>query len=146
MYSVGAPYHGMADLAGRRVGVIRGWSYGEAFDGARRRGEFSCEEVAGDTANFAKLLRGRLDFVVATELGGRMLLQLPGFAGRITAGAVDLGATPIHIALSRQHDGGAGLLAAFNAAVERLYRDGQVEPLVTREIVAAAEIMRSQPG
>lgn len=140
VYSAGAAYRGMADLAGRRVGVIRGWSYGEAFDNARRAGEINCEEVSADAHNFAKLLRGRLDFVVATELAGRVQLQLPEFAGRIVAGAAPLGATPIHLALNKAHEGGAALLDAFNAAVERLHKDGQVEPLVAREIAAAAGI------
>lgn len=143
VYSAGAAFRGMADLTGKRVGVIRGWSYGEAFDAARRLGDFQCEEVAADSHNFAKLLRGRLDYAVATELGGRMLQQLPGFEGRVIAGAAALGATPIHLALQRGHDGAAALLAAFNAAIERLHKDGQVEPLVTREIAIAAELARS---
>lgn len=146
VYSLGAPFRGMADLAGKRVGVIRGWSYGEAFDAARRSGQFQCEEVGADAHNFAKLLRGRLDHVVATELGGRVLLQLPGFEGRITPGAAPLGVTPIHLALQRGQEGAAALLASFNAAIERLYRDGQVEPLVAREISAAAEQAQMQGG
>ena len=35
----------IADLNGRRVGVIRGWSYGDAFDTARKAGAFTVEEV-----------------------------------------------------------------------------------------------------
>lgn len=142
VYAAGPAFRGMADLAGKRVGVIRGWSYGTVFDAARRRGDFTCEEVATDAHNFAKLLRRRLDFAVATELGGRMLLQQAPFAGRLVAGAVELGATPIHLALQQGHAGGAALLAAFNAAVERLHKDGQVEPLVAREIAAANELAR----
>ncbi|MFG6488904.1 substrate-binding periplasmic protein [Roseateles sp. BYS78W] len=146
VYSAGVPFRGLADLTGKRVGVIRGWSYGEAFDAARRLGDFHCEEVSADEHNFAKLLRGRLDYVVATELGGRMLLELPAFERRIASGAAALGVTPIHLALPRSHEGGAALLAAFNTAVEQLQRDGQVEPLVAREIAAAAELVRGRGG
>lgn len=146
VYSAGAPFRGLADLAGRRVGVIRGWSYGEAFDAARGRGEFQCEEVSADAHNFAKLLRGRVDYVVATELAGRMLLELPDFRSRVASGAAALGATPIHLALPRSHAGGVTLLAAFNTAIEQLRQDGQIEPLVAREIAAAAELVRGRGG
>lgn len=58
VFSAGPDYRGLADLAGKRVGVIRGWSYGAAFDAARQHGEFQCEDVSADVHNFAKLLRG----------------------------------------------------------------------------------------
>ena len=145
VYTAGPPFRSLADLTGKRVGVIRGWSYGEAFDMARQQGLFLCEEVPTDANNFGKLLRERLDFAVVTELAGRMLLQLPGFEGHVVAGAAPLGVTPIHLALRQGHSGGAALLGAFNAAVDQLYRDGQVEPLVAREIAAAAQVVKAQP-
>lgn len=144
VYSAGVPYQGLDSLQGKRVGVIRGWSYGESFDAARRQGRFQCEDVASDAHNFAKLLRDRLDYVVVTELGGRMLQQLPAYEGRVVAGSVALGATPIHLAVARSQEGGPSLMAAFNAAVEQLHRDGLVEPLVTREVAAAADATRAQ--
>lgn len=146
VYSTGAPYQGLDSLQGRRVGVIRGWSYGEAFDTARRQGRFQCEDVSSDVHNFAKLLRERIDYAVVTELGGRMLQQLPAYDGRVVAGSAVLGATAIHVAVPRLHDGGAALLAAFNAAVDLLHRDGQVEALVAREIAAAADAARALPA
>ncbi|MCE4556215.1 substrate-binding periplasmic protein [Roseateles cellulosilyticus] len=145
VFSAGAPYRGLGDLSARRVGVIRGWSYGVAFDTARARGDFTCEEVAADAHNFAKLVRGRLDFVIATELGGRLLTQLPPFVGRLVEGIVPLGATPIHVALARGQAGAGELLSGFNAAVERLQRDGQVVALVAREMAAAVEVMAAHP-
>lgn len=144
VYTAGSPFRGLADLMGKRVGVIRGWSYGEAFDTARRQGAFQCEEVPTDASNFGKLLRERLDFAVVTELAGRMLLQLPGFEGRIVAGAAPLGVTPIHLAVQLKHSGAGALLGAFNSAVDQLYRDSQVEPIVAREIAAAAQVVKAQ--
>ncbi|MFG6416246.1 substrate-binding periplasmic protein [Roseateles sp. DC23W] len=145
VYTRRAPFRSLGDLTGKRVGVIRGWSYGEAFDTARRLGRFQCEEVATDAHNFAKLQRGRLDHVVVTELAGRMLLQLREFkGGNIVAGAVVLGATPIHLALPRALEGGASLLAGFNAATEQLNKDGMVDLLVAREVGVTAEMVRAQ--
>ena len=146
VYATGAPYQGLDSLQGRRVGVIRGWSYGEAFDTARRQGRFVCEDVSSDVHNFAKLLRGRIDYAVVTELGGRMLQQLAAYEGRVTAGAAVLGATAIHLAVPRAQGSGAALLAAFNAAAEQLQRDGLVEPLVSREVAVAADVARTLPA
>ncbi len=146
VYGTGAPFKGLDSLAGKHVGVIRGWSYGEAFDNARRQGLFQCEEVAADVNNFAKLMRGRIDYAVATELGGRMLQQLPAYEGRVLAGGAPLGATPIHLAVLRGLDGAAALLPSFNAAVELMHRSGQVDALVAREIAAAAELVRLLPA
>ncbi|MDR7331031.1 transporter substrate-binding domain-containing protein [Roseateles asaccharophilus] len=141
VFSGGAPYRGIADLGGKRVGVIRGWSYGDEFDGGRRRGDFLCEEVASDSLNFAKLLRGRLDYVVATELGGRLLARAPAYAGRVVESPVPLGATPIHLAAHRLQESVAALLAQFNAAAERLHREGRIEALVRREMASAAALL-----
>lgn len=146
VYSTGAPYKGLDSLAGKHVGVIRGWSYGDAFDTARRQGLFVCEEVATDTSNFAKLLRGRIDFAVATELGGRMLQQLPSYEGRVLVSSVPLGATPIHLAVLRELDGAAALLPVFNAVVEQMQRSGQADALVAREIAVAVELVRLLPA
>ncbi len=112
---------------------------------ARARGDFQCEEVSADVHNFAKLTRARLDFAVATEMGGRLLMRLPGFDGHVVEGSAPLGATPIHLALARGQAGGMELLGAFNGAIERLQQDGQVAHIVAREMAAAADIMRTHP-
>ena len=69
-----APVRSVADLAGMRVGVIRGWAYGQAFDEARRKGLFQAEEVATGFQNFMKLQRGRLDCAVETELAAALFI------------------------------------------------------------------------
>ena len=51
----------MVELKGKRVGINRGVSYGEVFDGARRAGLFEAEAVTDNRANLKKLIMGRLD-------------------------------------------------------------------------------------
>lgn len=53
------------DLKGKLIGVMRGWSYGDTFDTARRAGVFQTEEVGTDSQNFQKLAMGRLDALLA---------------------------------------------------------------------------------
>lgn len=57
-------YQKIDDLKGKKIGVIRGWSYGEKFDTAREKGMFVVEEAKGDAQNFKKLLRNRIDCVI----------------------------------------------------------------------------------
>lgn len=64
----------LEDLHGLRVGVLRGWSYGDEFDDARKRGVFSVEETASDELNFRKLELGRLDVLIAVREAGNVLM------------------------------------------------------------------------
>ena len=60
----------VADLYGKRVGVLRGWSYGGTFDAASQSGWIATEEVSSDRSNFLKLMDGRLDAVLAIAESG----------------------------------------------------------------------------
>ena len=54
------PFHGLEDLRGKRVGMIRGASFGEAFDRARATGIFTVEEDNGAHNRLSKLVKGRI--------------------------------------------------------------------------------------
>ena len=71
----------VADLYGKRVGVLRGWSYGDDFDAARRNGAIATEEVSSDRSNFLKLTDGRLDAVLAIEEAGQAAMAASGLHG-----------------------------------------------------------------
>ncbi|HJV63797.1 MAG TPA: transporter substrate-binding domain-containing protein [Albitalea sp.] len=120
---------GPADLAGRRVGVIRGWSYGDAFDALRRTGAVTVEEVSSDGQNFAKLDAGRLDAVLAIAEAAEPLLRRHAslrFAGTVTE-------NPTYLAFGK----GAhrlGLIARFNASLARLRAAGRVRQIVGEQL------------
>jgi len=125
-------YTSLADLKGYRVGVIQGWSYGTAFDQAAKQGDFHTEEVARDWQNFEKLLRGRLDYVVATELAGRAwLLANPG--SPISQGKSYLLSASMHLAFNKRARQ-TRLLTRFDQAVQTLQQQGEIERIVAREI------------
>lgn len=131
----------VADLQGRRVGVIRGWSYGPDFDGPRAAGQFIAEEVASDALNFEKLVRRRLDYVVATELGGRLQMQRLGSPeAPVVEGEASVATAPIHLALLNTAPGGADFLAHFDQVVVRLINDGTAASLMARELERAARL------
>ena len=136
------PFRRMSDLAGRRVGVIRGWSYGAEFDRPRAQGDFICEDVASDALNFEKLIRQRLDYVVATELGGRLHMQrLQSPDHVVVEGEASVAATSIHLAVLRTAPGAAEFLSHFDQQVVRLVNDGTAASLMARELERASRLL-----
>jgi polar amino acid transport system substrate-binding protein len=132
----------LSDLNGRRVGVIRGWSYGAGFDQPRARGDFLCEDVASDALNFEKLVRQRLDYVVATELGGRLHMQrVSAGDSAIVEGEQSVAATPIHLAVLQTAPGAGEFLSHFDQQVVRLVNNGTAASLMARELDRAARLM-----
>lgn len=131
---------GIEGLRGLRVGVLRGWSYGEAFDKARAAQWFLAEEVETDAKNFAKLRRSRLDAVVATEMAGRMLLAEPSLAG-ITAQPRPLISIGIALAVPKRLQASA-LLQRFDDSIARMRREHQIDSLVTQELAQARQMLK----
>lgn len=131
-------FRSLADLAGYRIGVIRGWAYGAAFDTARQQQLFETEEVANDRQNFVKLFRERVDYVVATELGGRLLMPSAPADLPVQEGERPVAENPIHFGMRRSLPQAAEHIAAFNGALRELQREGAIQRLVEREMLASA--------
>lgn len=128
-------YTGLADLRGRRVGVIRGWSYGPAFDEARARGDFTAEDVDTDLQNFSKLSKGRLDLVIATEMAGRVLLGRAELAP-LRAAPQPLIVIGIALTFNKKQQRTA-LLKRFDEAIVVMKQRHEIEAIVDAEIERA---------
>ncbi|GAB3734147.1 ABC transporter substrate-binding protein [Silanimonas algicola] len=117
----------LEDLHGRRVGVIRGWSYGEHLDEGAREARWQVEEVDSDVQNLSKLASGRIDYALVNRFAAERLMDDPRFAALIRgdAAAVEIG---IHLALPREDADGA-LLRAFDAQVASMQADGTMAHL-----------------
>nr|WP_294864018.1 transporter substrate-binding domain-containing protein [uncultured Pseudogulbenkiania sp.] len=131
----GFRYDGPASLKGYRVGVIRGWSYGAAFDQLRHEGSVEVEEVESDAQNFSKLACGRLDFVLAPELAGKKLLDQPRYAG-IVAAPNYLVSVDINLAINKQA-GQRELLRRFDSAIAEMRQRREIESIVAAELQRA---------
>ena len=123
----------LADLDGKRVGVVRGWSYGDAFDAARRSGRFTVEEVVNDRTNFLKLAHRRLDVVLAIDESGSAIIAADklndiGRSPRLLA------ANDAHLAFNKSARQGA-LLTRFDQAIAEMKRDGTLSRIVRRELM-----------
>lgn len=77
------PFSGVVDLSGKRVGINRGWSYGEVFDSVRRAGLFEVEEATDNQANLKKLILGRLDCIIADEFSLLQIIHQRGWGDEV---------------------------------------------------------------
>jgi polar amino acid transport system substrate-binding protein len=124
-----ARYAGVSTLKGKRVGVIRGWSYGDDFDEARRAGTMVVEEVNSDAQNFAKLAAGRLDVVLAIVEAAEPHLR----TYRAVQLAGSLAENPTYLAFNKSA-GRQAFIEQFNAALSRMKKSGAVARIVTEEL------------
>ncbi len=125
-------FAGVGSLAGKRVGVVRGWSYGDAFDKAVLDGLITVEEVSADAQNFQKLAARRLDAVLAIDEAGAALLK----AGKLT----DVQRSPrylfensTYLAFNKRA-GQTGTLKKFNTAIVTMKKTGELHSLATEAL------------
>ncbi len=117
------------DLRGLRVGVLRGWSYGDAFDAATRSAAFGVEPVASDAQNFGKLERGFLDVAVAIEQAGDALLAIGDYPS-VRALPNPLTENPTYLAFNKSAQQ-RPLIARFDESLDRLRRSGEHARIVS---------------
>ena len=123
-------FNGLADLRGKKIGVLRGWSYGDAFDSAVREGLISVEDEYSDMVNFRKLAAGRLDAVIAIRESGDEYLGFMSAGLHRLPGALTVNKT--YLAFSKNAKMGA-VIAAFNSALDSMKKDGTFDKILQRE-------------
>ncbi|MES2949963.1 MAG: transporter substrate-binding domain-containing protein [Pseudomonadota bacterium] len=125
-------FTGVDKLMGKRVGVVRGWSYGDEFDKAVKDGKITVDEVAADAQNFQKLAAGRVDAVLAIDEAGTAALKGGKFAG-VEKSPRYLFENPTFLAFSKgakQTD----VLTKFNKAIADMKKNGQLNKIATTEL------------
>jgi polar amino acid transport system substrate-binding protein len=119
----GFEFNNINDLKGKTLGVLFGWNYGDTFDQAKAQGLFKTEEVSTDSANFEKLLLGRVDCVVAIELTGLQIIQGKQYAEKIEVLDTPLAINDTYLVFAKSAQQTA-LLEKFNAALAAIRQDG----------------------
>ena len=119
----------IGDLKGRTIGVIRGWSYGDSFDEARRNGLFTAEETSGDDQNFAILDAGHIDSVIAIREAAETAIANQGWQGRFEALPTPLSSNPSYIAFNKSA-GKQNDLRRLDAAIAAMRADGSFDRLI----------------
>ena len=125
-------YKTIEDLYGKRVGVILGWSYGDDFDLARTYDQISVETVNSDEQNFEKLLRGRVDAVLAIVESGERLRKHSKYKDLVMAKNL-LVSNPAHLAFLKKNNQ-LVLIQRFNKELVEMKKDGSLDKIVEEEL------------
>jgi polar amino acid transport system substrate-binding protein len=131
-YNKKAPinYSQIGDLKGKKIGAIRGWSYGDDFDNARKANAFTVDEADGDEASFKKLDAHELDAVVAITEAGSALL--PKFK-EVGFSATPVSANPTFLIFAKSANQ-KELLQKFNDTIKSMQASGEMKQLVAASL------------
>jgi len=124
-----ASFTKLEDLFGKRVAVIRGWSYGAAFDAAAKAGKIKTDESDGDGTSFKKLSLGREDFVIAIVEAGDAEISSQGWDKTMERSATLLTTNDVFLVFNKSKQMKT-ILAQFDSAVAAMKRDGTFQQIV----------------
>jgi len=118
------------DLKGIKIGVTRGYTYGDEFDKAVKEGRLQVDEVRSDELNFKKLLGGRFDgFPIEMDVGYYLInSKLTQEESKlITHHSLPIMETPLSLILSKKAEKNKRLLELFNRGLKRLKDSGKYD-------------------
>lgn len=117
------------DLGRYRLGVLKGYSYGDDFDSARRQGSLRLDVSHDLSANIRKLLVGRLDGLVASRREVRYMISRtlsPDTRERLVEHPQPIHTGFVHLMFSRALPGdrSSTLMSAFERGLRTLETSG----------------------
>jgi polar amino acid transport system substrate-binding protein len=112
---------GLTDLAGKRVAIVEGYSYGEAID---RAGAIFVRSTSEEDS-LSRLLKGAVDYVLMDELVVHYIVsRYPDESGaRLQIGSKPLFTRELHFALARAREDAESIIAGFNAQLRGMLAD-----------------------
>lgn len=128
-------YRSLEDLKGPVVGVSPGWAYPKAFNEAEGINKSDATDLE---ANIRRLLRGRIDMVIAEELAARFTAhhKFPDQEGDLHYSTNSLEDKFLHVGFSRKRADYQDIANAFNQALEQMKADGTYHAILLKHGVA----------
>ncbi|HTI44822.1 MAG TPA: transporter substrate-binding domain-containing protein [Candidatus Nitrosotalea sp.] len=128
----------MADLAGKRIGVTAGYSYGVVFDAAVADKQLTVDAAKDDATALKMLVMRRVDLVVMNRDVGLDILHRrldPDVAALIDYDRKPIDSQPSYLAIAKSSPRADTLIADFNRGLAKLRSDGALEQ-VQRDLEA----------
>jgi polar amino acid transport system substrate-binding protein len=132
------PFKGVESLKGKTVGVIRGWSYGDAFDAAVKDGSIKAEGVDSDEQNFKKMLIGRIDAMIAIKETAAAAIAAGAYKDKVTALSPPLSVSSAYIAFAKSAHK-TDIIAKLNKAIQAIRDDGSFDLIINTVVGAPAD-------
>jgi ABC-type amino acid transport substrate-binding protein len=114
---------GFADLAGKKIGLVEGYAYGEEVEKAR---EPKFVRGAGSQQNLRALLKGELDYVLEDQLLVHYLFEQEPVKAKehFVVGSQVLVKRSLHFTVRKDRKDARQIIERFNAQIAQMLRDG----------------------
>jgi polar amino acid transport system substrate-binding protein len=123
-------YTGINSLKGKKVAIIRGWSYGDDFDKGKTSGLFSVDEAQSDEIGFQKMLTYKnVDCVVAVEESGEKILSRLGIKDKVQKEKTPLAESPTFVVFAKKANRQTDI-RSFNKALKDMKADGSYQTVI----------------
>lgn len=142
------PFSSIGDLAGKRVGIGRGGTFGDEFERMKRRGEFTVVEDNGPVLRLRMLLRGRIDCALISPKGiglAATLKKCPALAAaahRFVELPVPLDEDPNHLGFAKTMRMGR-FLREFNRVLRIERESGAIQRIIESHVAPGAHAPRT---
>ncbi|MDI9245391.1 transporter substrate-binding domain-containing protein [Marinobacter sp. CHS3-4] len=132
----------LSDLQGLSVGLTQDYSYGEILSAAIEDGVIFGDVTTSDSANFKKLLLGRIDLFPMDPVVGEAMIneEFRPQADKLTFHPKPLRRAFYHLVFDRESETAPQLIERFNRGLQTLRQNGRYE-----EIIGNALSKSSQP-
>lgn len=121
-------YSDLRDLAGLRIGTIRGYMYSKEIEEADW---FVKEPVVDVDQNIRKLLGGRIDLFISNRYVGEYSIRKAGAADRIVYLPKPVSGGELYLAFSRR-ERNIRLVKEFSEALRRFKKSGEFAQIMKR--------------
>lgn len=125
-------FEGFASLAGKRIGVVRDYGYGDAFGQADN---FQQVENSDLLHNIRMLMAGRIDLTLEDELVATTILrqQAPEQLTEVAFSHTPLQTKSLYVASGRNNPRHQQIISAFNRGLASLRADGTLARLLSQQ-------------
>jgi len=123
------PFKSLADLKGKKVGLIYGWSYGDAIDLARHEKLFSVEESNNYSVSFKKLIRGRIDCIIVDQLVASLVIADKQLGDKVEKLAVPVSINNIYLVFPKSYHQ-KKLMDRLNQVLSNMQKEGSYKQLI----------------
>ncbi|TGG94116.1 transporter substrate-binding domain-containing protein [Natronospirillum operosum] len=122
-------FEGIEDLAGKRIGTVLGYGYGDEFNQADN---YIPEPAVNLITNIRRLVGRRIDLTVEDELVARYLINdiNPDFIDQVRFSETPLMSNSLHVAVGQDHPEARDIIDAFNAGFALIREDGTYEQIL----------------
>ncbi len=131
-------YDSVRDLAGLRIGVVKGYVNTEAIDQAD---DLDKVVAYDDAVNLRRLLIGRLDLIVIDRETARFILDevFPGRRAEVVFLQPPLEKRELFVVFSRATENGREMRDAFNRGLGRIRKSGELQSILSRHGMTGAK-------